>query len=102
MVGAARWQLSNLGPKMIAGDEYDARAGVMLRFAVTTVPGKPHVEVTAAVTATSATAQVEKPMGALRPDQIQYRALYKELVETNTTLSVGSCTQAAQMIAGHL
>src|ERR1019366_4969029 len=28
--------------------------------------------------------------------------LYKELVETNTTLSVGSCTQAAQKIAAYL
>jgi acetylornithine deacetylase/succinyl-diaminopimelate desuccinylase-like protein len=56
----------------------------------------------AAVTATSAMAQVEKPKGPLRPDQVKYRALYKELVETNTTLSVGSCTQAAQKIAAHL
>ena len=32
---------------------------------------------------------------ALRPDQVQFRALYKQLVETNTTLSAGSCTLAA-------
>jgi acetylornithine deacetylase/succinyl-diaminopimelate desuccinylase-like protein len=38
----------------------------------------------------------------LRPDQVRFRALYKELVETNTTLSVGSCTLAAQKIAAHL
>jgi acetylornithine deacetylase/succinyl-diaminopimelate desuccinylase-like protein len=37
-----------------------------------------------------------------RPDQLQFRALYKELVETNTSLSVGSCTQAAQQIAARL
>jgi acetylornithine deacetylase/succinyl-diaminopimelate desuccinylase-like protein len=48
-----------------------------------------------------ATAQ-EAPMKPLRPDQVAFRALYKELVETNTTLSVGSCTQAAEQIAAHL
>ncbi len=38
----------------------------------------------------------------LRPDQLKFRALYKELVETNTTLSAGSCTLAAQKMAAHL
>ena len=38
----------------------------------------------------------------IRPDQIAFRALYKELVETNTTLSAGSCTIAAAQLAGHL
>ena len=37
-----------------------------------------------------------------RPDQQAYFGLYKELVETNTTLSVGSCTKAAQQIAVRL
>ena len=41
-------------------------------------------------------------MGPLRPDQTAFRALYKELVETNTTLSAGSCTLAAEHIAAHL
>ena len=41
-------------------------------------------------------------MGPLRPDQVAFRALYKELVETNTTLSAGSCTLAAQRMAAHL
>jgi acetylornithine deacetylase/succinyl-diaminopimelate desuccinylase-like protein len=31
----------------------------------------------------------------LRPDQVRFREVYKELVETNTSLSVGSCTEAA-------
>ena len=39
---------------------------------------------------------------ALRPDQLAFRALYKELVETNTTLSAGSCTLAAARMAAHL
>ena len=37
-----------------------------------------------------------------RPDQVKFRELYKELVETNTTLSVGSCTLAAQRMAARL
>ena len=37
-----------------------------------------------------------------RPDQAQFRDLYKELVETNTTLSAGSCTLAAQRMAARL
>src|SRR6202521_1082266 len=44
----------------------------------------------------------EAPMTPLRPDQVAFRALYKELVETNTTLSVGSCTLAAERLAAHL
>ena len=38
----------------------------------------------------------------LRPDQARFRALYQELVETNTTLSSGSCTIAAAKMAEHL
>jgi acetylornithine deacetylase/succinyl-diaminopimelate desuccinylase-like protein len=44
----------------------------------------------------------EPPMEPLRPDQVAFRALYKELVETNTTLSAGSCTAAAERVAAHL
>jgi acetylornithine deacetylase/succinyl-diaminopimelate desuccinylase-like protein len=44
----------------------------------------------------------EAPMAPLRPDQTAFRVLYKELVETNTTLSAGSCTLAAQRIGAHL
>ncbi len=38
----------------------------------------------------------------LRPDQVAFRDLYKELVETNTTLSSGSCTLAAERMAARL
>ena len=34
--------------------------------------------------------------------EADFRALYKELVETNTTLSAGSCTLAAERMAQHL
>jgi acetylornithine deacetylase/succinyl-diaminopimelate desuccinylase-like protein len=44
----------------------------------------------------------EAPMTPLRPDQVAFLALYKELVETNTTLSAGSCTLAAERLAAHL
>ena len=37
-----------------------------------------------------------------RPDQIAFRGLYEELVETNTTLSEGSCTLAAERMAARL
>jgi acetylornithine deacetylase/succinyl-diaminopimelate desuccinylase-like protein len=49
----------------------------------------------AAILTTPAAAQT-------RPDQVQFRALYKELVETNTTLSAGSCTLAADRMATRL
>jgi acetylornithine deacetylase/succinyl-diaminopimelate desuccinylase-like protein len=39
---------------------------------------------------------------AADPIEQQFRALYKELVETNTTLSSGSCTLAAERIAARL
>ncbi len=39
---------------------------------------------------------------APRPDQLAFRDLYKELVETNTTLSSGSCTLAAERMAARL
>src|SRR3569623_483738 len=38
----------------------------------------------------------------MTPDRQVFFGLYKELVETNTSLSVGSCTQAAAQIAARL
>lgn len=38
----------------------------------------------------------------IRPDQAAFRQLYEELVETNTTLSEGSCTLAAERMAARL
>lgn len=54
--------------------------------------------IVAAIAATAALAQTSAP----RPDQTEFRGLYKELVETNTTLSAGSCTLAAQRMAARL
>jgi acetylornithine deacetylase/succinyl-diaminopimelate desuccinylase-like protein len=57
---------------------------------------KPAVAVLLAVTAQALPAQ------ALRPDQAEFRGLYKELVETNTEVTDGSCTQAASQLAARL
>lgn len=48
----------------------------------------------------AAPAMAEEPMP--RADQLAFRDLYKELVETNTTLSSGSCTSAAERMAARL
>ena len=37
-----------------------------------------------------------------KPDEVAFRELYKELVETNTTLSAGSCTLAAERMAARM
>ena len=54
----------------------------------------------AALMAAPVAAQVPTgKMGALRPDQTQFFSLYKELVETDTSVTSGDCTQAAAQIA---
>ncbi|WP_454717845.1 M20/M25/M40 family metallo-hydrolase [Caulobacter segnis] len=52
--------------------------------------------------ATGANAQTAQPPKTVRPDQLAFRDLYKELVEINTTLSVGSCTAAAEAMGARL
>ncbi len=49
-----------------------------------------------------AAAVLSLPAAAATPDEIQFRALYKELVETNTTHSIGDCTLAARRMAARL
>lgn len=39
---------------------------------------------------------------ALRPDQVAFRDLYRQLVETDTSVATGSCTTAAALAAAHL
>ncbi len=54
-------------------------------------------------TALMAMALVALPAHAQsRPDQQAFFGLYKQLVETNTTLSEGSCTKAAEQIGARL
>ena len=38
----------------------------------------------------------------LRPDQVAFRALYKDLVETDTSITTGSCTLLADKVERHL
>jgi acetylornithine deacetylase/succinyl-diaminopimelate desuccinylase-like protein len=38
----------------------------------------------------------------IRPDQAAFREIFEELVETNTALSEGDCTEAARRMAGRL
>jgi acetylornithine deacetylase/succinyl-diaminopimelate desuccinylase-like protein len=52
----------------------------------------------AALLAQAAAAQTPQPSS----EDAQFRALYKELVETNTTLSAGSCTAAAAKLQARL
>jgi acetylornithine deacetylase/succinyl-diaminopimelate desuccinylase-like protein len=47
-------------------------------------------------------AAAQSPTAPLRPDQAEFRGLYQELVETNTTLSEGDCTLAARRMAARL
>jgi acetylornithine deacetylase/succinyl-diaminopimelate desuccinylase-like protein len=42
------------------------------------------------------------PAAEPRPDQIAFRAIFRELVETDTSHSVGSCTAAAEKMASRL
>jgi acetylornithine deacetylase/succinyl-diaminopimelate desuccinylase-like protein len=55
-----------------------------------------------AVAALTLAATAAHAQTAPRPDQLAFRELYKELVETNTTLSVGSCTAAAEKMGARL
>jgi len=42
------------------------------------------------------------PAWTASPEELAFRDVYKQLVEINTTLSVGSCTEAAQAMAERL
>lgn len=52
--------------------------------------------------AASLTASAVAQPAPLRPDQEEFRGLFKELIEANTTLSSGSCTLAAERMAARL
>jgi len=57
----------------------------------------------AALLSTTAFAQTPTGMmGPLRPDQQAFRELYEELIETNTTVTNGSCTEASAKMAARL
>ncbi len=89
-----------------------APAGVALGMAaVAMVMPAPTWAVTAEPVA-AATATTPEPLAAPlsaasaafapSPDQLAFRDIFRELVETNTSHSVGSCTLAAQRMTAHL
>ncbi|HEY8574248.1 M20/M25/M40 family metallo-hydrolase [Phenylobacterium sp.] len=53
-------------------------------------------------TAAFAALLLATPAAAQQPGLVEFRSLYKELVETNTAPSAGSCTVAAQRMAARL
>lgn len=55
-----------------------------------------------ALSGCSAAAPPTQPAPSGQSDQAVFRGLYQELVETNTTASVGDCTVAAQKMADRL
>jgi acetylornithine deacetylase/succinyl-diaminopimelate desuccinylase-like protein len=67
---------------------YFCRSAVML-FAILLLPAAHAVPKTA-------------PPRAAAPDDTAFRSLYKELIEINTTGSVGSCTEAAEAMRARL
>ena len=56
----------------------------------------------AAVTTMVAFSALAAPSQDTQSGEQRFRLLYKELVETNTTLSAGSCTLAAERMAARL
>jgi acetylornithine deacetylase/succinyl-diaminopimelate desuccinylase-like protein len=58
--------------------------------------------VSAAILAAATAAHAQAPKGAPDNGEAGFRALYKELVETNTTFSAGNCTTAAEQVAARL
>jgi acetylornithine deacetylase/succinyl-diaminopimelate desuccinylase-like protein len=51
---------------------------------------------------TGLSAQAVEAGKGLRPDQVAFRALYKEMVETDTSITTGSCTLLADKVEAHL
>jgi acetylornithine deacetylase/succinyl-diaminopimelate desuccinylase-like protein len=78
-----------------------ASAGVVAARVAAAVAAAATVAVAMAV-ASAAAAAAAAPAGAPRADQLAFRDLYRELIETNTSHSIGSCTLAAEKMAAHL
>src|SRR6187549_2216691 len=57
---------------------------------------------TLVILVTALTAVVPQARAEYGSGEQRFRDIYKELVETNTTLSVGSCTLAAEKMAARL
>src|SRR5579875_3903516 len=74
-----------------------------MRSLISALVGGAALVLAGAAVAQEAPSSVTSPaMGPLRSDQARFRALYKELVETDTELSDGSCTAAAAKMQARL
>jgi acetylornithine deacetylase/succinyl-diaminopimelate desuccinylase-like protein len=60
------------------------------------------VALTSAMAVAASPATAAAPAGVPRADQLAFRSIYRELIETNTSHSTGSCTLAAEKMAAHL
>jgi acetylornithine deacetylase/succinyl-diaminopimelate desuccinylase-like protein len=60
------------------------------------------IRASSGILAASVLLTAASPAAAPTPDEAAFRALYKQLVEINTTRSVGSCTEAAEAMRAHL
>jgi acetylornithine deacetylase/succinyl-diaminopimelate desuccinylase-like protein len=77
------------------GQRMAAVIAVAAAIIATATPG-------AATGATGTAATAATSADAPRADQLAFRELYRELIETNTSHSVGSCTLAAEKMAARL
>ncbi|HEY4444046.1 MAG TPA: M20/M25/M40 family metallo-hydrolase [Steroidobacteraceae bacterium] len=55
-----------------------------------------------AASASTPASTAAAPAGAPRADQLAFRDIFRELIETNTSHSIGNCTLAAEKMAAHL
>jgi len=85
-------KLCNYGAQVLA------LRGVAMQSCGSSAFGNPRMKPSIPSKALLATLAMSVAAGAAEPasDEAAFRDLYKQLVETNTTLSVGSCTQAAE------
>ena len=67
-----------------------------------TLAGTAGTLVLAASMVAPALAQSAAPAAPLAPDVAAYRALYKEMVETDTSITTGSCTLLADKVEAHM
>jgi acetylornithine deacetylase/succinyl-diaminopimelate desuccinylase-like protein len=90
-------------PRMSISRSIALVAALLVATATPATPGNSATAVIAATTARPTAAAVTPgPAPRSFPGEAAFRDLYRELVETNTTLSAGSCTLAAERLTARL
>jgi acetylornithine deacetylase/succinyl-diaminopimelate desuccinylase-like protein len=74
----------------------------MLKLALSAIALATLVATAATAAPTPTPAPAPAPSGPLAADLADFRALYKELVETDTSFPAGSCTMAAERVAARM